>query len=278
VVQDTPEIRDVREAQAAQADWAVASHWRDAAELWDHLRTHTNIVTAAERVDWSTLLSPGTTVLDLGCGSGWLSAMLSTQPQVERVIAWDSSPALLRDLLPDMIGLVGGVADKIDRVCGDFVPLLLDDASVQAVVMSSAFHHAEQPEALLAELSRVLAPGGVAVLLNETPWHRIAIVGFATRMYAAALAGLAGRITHRPGHLGSRHVLYDETLGDRAYSLPAWRQMLGAAGFRVEVRDTGMTSYPESYRPPGRFEPRLIHFVLRPREGAAGGGGIAAPK
>ncbi len=278
MVQETERIRDVREAQAGQADWAAASDWRDAAQVWEHLRTNTNIVRAAELLDWSALLPSAATVLDLGCGAGWLSAMLSARAEVERMLAWDSSLALLRDLVPDMVGLVGGDAGKIERVCGDFVPLLLDDESMDAVVMSSAFHHAQRPEVLLAELARVVARDGVVILLNETPWHPVAILGFATRMYAAALAGLAGRVTHRAGHLGSRHVLYDETLGDRAYSLRAWHHMLGAAGFSVEARDTGLTSYPASYRPPGRFEPRLVHFVLRRRTSEAGPGGMAGHK
>lgn len=264
-------IRDARAAQAAAADWAAAAEWGDAVQLWEHLSTNTNLVRAAQQIDWSGLLASGATVLDLGCGSGWLSTMLSAQPRVQRVIAWDSSLALLRDVLPDMVEIVGGEADKIDRVCGDFAPLALDDGAVDAVVMSSAFHHAARPDALLAELARVLAPGGVVVLLNETPWHPIAILGFATRMYAAALAGLAGRITTRNGHLGSRHVLYDEALGDRAYSLRAWRAMLAGAGFAVEVRDTGLMSYPASHRPAARFERGLVHFVLRPRPSSAAG-------
>jgi SAM-dependent methyltransferase len=255
VTDDIAQIRDVRATQAEQAGWAEASEWSDAAQVWQHLHDNTNLVRAAESVDWNTLLPQGATVLDLGCGSGWLTAMLSTQPQVARVIAWDSSLTLLRDMVPATVELLGGEADKIERVCGDFVPILLDDGSVDVIVMSSAFHHSEQPDALLAELARVL--------MNETPWHPIAILGFATRMYLAALAGLAGSITHRNGHLGSRHLLYDDALGDRAYSLRAWRQILGGAGFSVEVRDTGLVSYRDSYRPRNRFEPHLVHFILR---------------
>ena len=278
MVEQAAQIRDVREAQAGQVGWAQDSAWKDAAEVWGHLRDDTNIVRAAELLDWATLLPPDATVLDLGCGAGWLAAMLSARPQVSRVIAWDSSLTLLRDLVPEMIGLAGGDADKIERVCGDFLPLLLDDGSVDVIVMSSAFHHAERPEVLLAELARVLAPGGALVLLNETPWHPLAILSFATRIYVAALGGLAGRLGRREGQLGSRHLLYDETLGDRAYSLRAWRQMVTDGGWTLEVRDTGLTSYPAHYRPPGRLEPRLVHFILRPLAGAPGTGSSTRPK
>lgn len=265
----TAEIRDVRSAQAERHDWAAASHWKDAAAVWDHLRRDTNIVRAAEMLDWPALIQPGATVLDLGCGGGWLSAMLSAKPAVGGVIAWDRSPALLRDVVPEMVKIAGGDPTRIERVCGDFVPLLLADGSIDLVVMSSAFHHAEQPETLLAELARVLAPGGVVVLLNETPWHPVAMLGFATRIYLAALLGLVGFPTRRQGHLGSRHVLYDETLGDRAYSVRGWRQMMAAAGWTLDLRDTGLLSYPAEYRALGRFEPRLHHLVLRRRDGGS---------
>ena len=71
---------------------------------------------------------------------------------------------------------------------------------------------------------------------------------FATRMYAAALANLLGRDLRREGHLGSEHVLSDDVLGDRAYTLPVWRRMISRAGFSLTVVDTGIPSYPASTR------------------------------
>jgi SAM-dependent methyltransferase len=261
----TTNLRDVRAAQGAHNDWAKASSWGDAASLWDHLRRDTNIVRAAEQVDWDSLLAAHATVLDLGCGAGWLAAMLSTRPGVDRVLAWDSSSTLLTDVLGDTVRLVGGDARKIEAVCGDFVPLVIEDRTVDVVAMSSAFHHADRPGRLLAEISRVLRDGGALVLLNETPWHPLAMLSFATRTYAAALSGLAGRPRRWHGHLGADHVLYDEKLGDRAYTLRTWRKMARDEGWSIEVIDTGLTSYTENYRARGRLEPNLFHFILRPQ-------------
>ena len=257
------DIRDVRAEQSARYDWAAASAWRDAGELWDHLRDGTNIVRAAELVDWAALLPERAEVLDLGCGGGWLTARLSREPRVQRVLAWDGSPSLLSDVLPEMVELAGGDSGKVERVCGDFLPVVLDDDSLDLLVMSSAFHHADRPRALLAEIHRVLRPDATAVLLNETPWHPLAIVGFATRTYVASLVGLVGHVPRRPGHLGSHHVLYDAALGDRAYGMREWRRMLTAGGFELDVRATGLSSYPADRRPRGRLEPELVHFVLR---------------
>ena len=142
--------------------------------------------------------------------------MLSREPNVDRIVAWDSSCSLLTDLLPRTIRLVGCDMNKIERVCGDFSPLLIEDHSIDVVTMSSAFHYSDRPEHLLADLARVIRDGGAVVLPNETPWHPLAILSFATRTYVTALSGLIGRVQRREGHLGSCYVLNDEKLGDRA--------------------------------------------------------------
>jgi SAM-dependent methyltransferase len=260
----THQVRDVRLEQASREDWAAAAGWSDPDAVWSHIRDDTNLVPAFERLDWPSICPGGCTVLDLGCGSGWLSALLSKQPNVKRIIAWDSSPHLLSNVLPHVFELIGGDTGKLSTVCGNFVPLLLDDHTIDVVVMSSAFHHAPDPLRLLEELRRSLAPGGTVALLNETPWHSLGMLSFATRMYAAALANLLGGAVRREGHLGSEHALYDDALGDRAYTLRVWRRMTARAGFSVEIVDTGMPSYPPSTRPRGRLEPNLSHLLLRP--------------
>ena len=125
-------FKDVRLEQAARSDWAAtaAGAWASAPALWEHLTGATNMVEAARAFDFAGLLPLGATVLDLGCGSGWLAAMLSAEPKVERVIAWDGSPHLLEHVLPEMVQLAGGDGERIEPVCGDFVPLILEDASV----------------------------------------------------------------------------------------------------------------------------------------------------
>jgi SAM-dependent methyltransferase len=261
-------LRDVRLEQRRRSDWAVSASgpWASADALWAHLQERTNIVAAARQVDWSALLGGGATVLDLGCGSGWLTGLLTREPRVARVLAWDGSPHLLGEVLPRMVELTGGDLGKVEPVCGDFLPLVLEDGAVDAVVMSSAFHHADDPRALLAELVRVVKPGGVIVLLNETPWHPLAMLAFAARHFVASVTGLLGRrLVAAPGALTEHGALYDPQLGDRAYTLRTWRQIAAGGGCRLEVRRTGLPSYPESERRRMPLEPDLHHFVLRPK-------------
>jgi ubiquinone/menaquinone biosynthesis C-methylase UbiE len=264
---DARRIRDVRLEQAEREDWSATAgeSWSSASELWAHLCAHSNLIAATDLIDWREFLTPGARVLDLGCGSGWLAAKISRIAEVERVLAWDSSLRLLRDVLPAMVAEVGGDTDKIERVCGTFTPLLLDDDSIDLVAMSSAFHHATQPEALLEELRRVLSASGVVVLLNETPWPPLGLLGFSLRLMLIHLWNLAGLPQRRwVGEMGDDHVLYDPRLGDRAYTARSWRSLARRAGFSIQMRDTGMFSYPDDWRRPGRFEPKLTHIVLSP--------------
>ena len=169
-----PVVRDVRLTQSDARDWAQAAgpDWADHERLVAHLRDNTHHIETAESVSWEEFCRGDARVLDLGCGSGWLTGMLSRQPGVGHVLAWDSSPRLLGQVLPGAVALMDGRPDRVERVCGDFLPLLVDERSIDLVVMSSAFHHTDRPEELLGEFRRILRPDGAVVLLNETPGTR----------------------------------------------------------------------------------------------------------
>jgi len=261
-------VRDVRLEQRDRLDWAVSAGdvWGDPAALLDHLRRNTNHVAAAARLDWRDLCGGEGRVLDLGCGAGWLTGTLSREDYVRSVVAWDSSRRLLEGMLSATVELVGGEMGKVEPVCGEFVPLLLEDDSIDLAVMSSAFHHCDSPLALLEELRRVLRPGAPLVLLNETPMSRLAMLSFSLRMLLASAVNLLGRRSRliRPGHLAADHVLVDPELGDRALTIPQWRGLAARAGWSLDPIDTGLPPYVESFRARGRLEPNLTHIVLRP--------------
>jgi SAM-dependent methyltransferase len=261
-------VRDVRLEQAARADWAgrAGERWERPDELIDFLRDATHHLDAAEAFAWDDVLRPGARVLDLGCGSGWLTAMLSARPAVAHVTAMDLSPRLLDEALPAVLDRLGGRAEIVDRICGTFTPLPLEDASLDLIAMSSAFHHSDKPDELLDEMLRVLAPGGVIVLLNETPWSRVQMLNFGVRTTAVALINLFARdrVRRWPGHFASTHAMYDDELGDRVYTLAQWRDLARRHGFGLEVRDSRLYPYKRSFREPSRLQGTLAHIVLRP--------------
>ena len=65
-----------------------------------------NYVEAAEKVNWGQYLPQNTALLDIGCGGGWLAAMLSRFDAVQTVFALDSSRHFLHKLLPQVMELM----------------------------------------------------------------------------------------------------------------------------------------------------------------------------
>jgi SAM-dependent methyltransferase len=104
---------------------------------------------APAAVRWALAAAPGPRVLDLGAGTGKLTAALAGLGL--DVVAVEPDPAMLaelRDALPDVRALPGGA---------ESIPL--PDGSVDAVVAGNAMHWFDMDVAG-PEIARVLAPGG----------------------------------------------------------------------------------------------------------------------
>ena len=76
------------------------------------------------------------------------------------------------ELFPLKIGLLQANSSVIQRCYGSFYDVRLPPASVDAVLMSQAFHHANKPLDLIDECKHLMRPGGVVVLCGE---HEVAL-------------------------------------------------------------------------------------------------------
>jgi SAM-dependent methyltransferase len=103
-------------------------------------------------------LPPTATVLDLGAGTGKLTRLLV--PAFRRVIAVEPADAMrrvLETICPEAEALPG---------TGQEIPLA--EASVDAVFAAQSFHWFEDERAV-AEIARVLRPGGAVALMFNAP-------------------------------------------------------------------------------------------------------------
>jgi SAM-dependent methyltransferase len=109
-------------------------------------------------------------VLEFGAGTGWLSRFF-TQLGCRAVLLDVSQTALniARELYARVP--VVGAHPAPAFLLFDGATIDLPDASVDRVVCFHAFHHAPNPERVIAEFGRVLKPGGLAVFAEPGPRH-----------------------------------------------------------------------------------------------------------
>lgn len=97
------------------------------------------------------------TVVDLGCGPGLLLGHLAKA--AGRVIGVDNSPRML-----DAAGKLLPEGPEVSLRIGDLEHLPLRDGEADAAIMSLVLHHLPAPQQGVAEMGRVVRPGGRAVL------------------------------------------------------------------------------------------------------------------
>jgi malonyl-CoA O-methyltransferase len=144
-------------------------------------------------------------ILDAGCGTGFGLPLLARRFPAARLLAADFAPAMLRRLPPGL-----GVALGADLEC-----LPLPSGCVDVVWSSLALQWCK-PARALAELHRVLAPGGPAWLatLGPATLHEL----------RAAFAGIDE----------AEHVI-------PFHDLASWSAFARAAGFRIVAAEQALT-------------------------------------
>lgn len=112
----------------------------------------------------------GHDVLELGCGPGTdLPALADRAGRTGRVVAVDVDPAMVSaasDLAADR--------PTVDVRHGDVHGLDLPGASVDRVHADRVLQHVDDPAQAVAEVARVLRPGGLAALV-EPDWALLAV-------------------------------------------------------------------------------------------------------
>ena len=131
---------------------------------WDKVRADL-YGTSADLTPLAALLDPSWVVGDLGCGTGQTSAALA--PFVSQVIAVDESSAMLGAARKRL-----DTRDNMDLRSGRLEDLPIDDAALDAAVLSLVLHFVVDPPLVLAEAARVLRPGGRLLIVDMLPHER----------------------------------------------------------------------------------------------------------
>lgn len=244
-------IYEQTEFNVNQWDYAMEKHYpetgkwlRNPDDYFVRVCQECNYLNAVELIDWNKYINNNCQILDMGCGGGWLSGFLTRFENTKLIYAMDSSKRFLTELVPQVVTKMNGNLEKIVTIQGLFTPLLYEDASMDVVVASSAFHHAESLEVVLKEVRRVLKKNGVLIILNETPrsWLRYIISIFLALIKILKKSIMKNYTSISPA-VSSSGYLYDPFLGDRSYPLWYWKDAIKCSKFSIEeIIDTKMST------------------------------------
>jgi SAM-dependent methyltransferase len=233
-------LTDVPESFAQPADPARANDYDSFAEAYS-AETENNLVNAYYARPAMLALAgdvAGRRILDAGCGSGALSAALRDSGAV--VTGIDASAgmlALARRRLGDDVPL--HVVDLSDR-------LPFDDGAFDDVVASLVLHYLEDWGPTLAELRRVLRPGGRLIASVDHPF-----VAYTFQ-------------DPRPDYFATTSYTFDWTFDGQSVPMRFWRKPLHAMTDAFTTADFRLAVINEPQPDPGAREllPDGFHDLL----------------
>ena len=104
---------------------------------------------------------PFATLLDAGCGTAPMLSLLVEEYPDAHFTGLDLTPEMIKQAKSKGLR-------NAQFVVGDCEAMPFEDASFDVVINSQSFHHYPNPQAFFDEAARVLKPGGMLVLRDNT--------------------------------------------------------------------------------------------------------------
>ena len=142
----------------------------------------------------------GKRVLDAGCGKGRFARVLQSEHPQARIHAMDIALAMLRHVAPPLL-----------PAAGSLTALPYRDAAFDALYATESLEHAVDIDAAVAELCRVVKPGGRIVVIdkNKDHWGRLETPEWERWFGQKELEGILKRHCR---HVESRPISYWEDI------------------------------------------------------------------
>jgi 2-polyprenyl-3-methyl-5-hydroxy-6-metoxy-1,4-benzoquinol methylase len=232
----TPQLDAEREAELIERidHWLAHMAWRPDFARWREGR----IWQERQQADRLRLIAryggalPGRRILDLGGGMGGTSVALALAGAAPLAFEYNRAYCDIIRLRAARYNLALPVVSG----AGERLPFA--DASFDLLICWDVIEHVQDPERLLAELARVLRPGGRALItvINRfafrDPHYHLPLLNWLPRRLAEALIARRGR--HKGGDFSDRQTLSEM----HYYTMPGFRRLAARHGFRVgDIRE-----------------------------------------
>jgi demethylmenaquinone methyltransferase/2-methoxy-6-polyprenyl-1,4-benzoquinol methylase len=182
---------------------------------------------------------PGARVLDVAAGTGLVSRELAARKLVN-VVSLDANEPMLRAGLP--ANEAAGLTPRISPILARAEALPFPDASFDAVTFTYLLRYVDEPGAVVAELARVLRPGGTLASLEfHEPEAPLLRVGW--RAYTRAVMPVVGAGVSRDWYRTGRFLGPSIERFYRRAPLPEqvrWWQEAGVRHVRTRIMSLGV--------------------------------------
>ena len=217
------EQRDARDFFDAQADAYARAHYDEVGRSFMSVR----LVRVLELVD-ALGLPPGARALDAGCGPGHLVRALAERGFA--LSALDASGSMLEETRRRLSGLALAAPVRLARGSIDRLPF--PDAGFDLVCSTGVIEYLPEDGPCLAELGRVLRPGGHLILSVTNAWSPVLAGDFAVEALKRQplLRRAANALLERRGEPPLRARRFPV----RRHRPARFRAALERAGFAIE--------------------------------------------
>jgi len=129
------------------------------ASSWDNMREDFFDETVADSIVKASGVKPNSIVLDVGCGTGFLTQRFAELAQdTGKIVGVDLSPSMLKVAADNLARR--GLRQSVEFRVGDAEDLPVEDGFADAVVGNMILHHCPRPKQAISEMARVLKQGG----------------------------------------------------------------------------------------------------------------------
>jgi ubiquinone/menaquinone biosynthesis C-methylase UbiE len=183
----------------------VKAYFQSVSSNWNNVYTSKSVYSEVIRarhtavLDWidGLTLAPGSQILEIGCGAGFMSITLAERGFCVQAI--DVSEAMVRQARQNAVEV--GVADLLTVEVGNIYSLVFADSCFDLVIAIGVFPWLTEAELATQEIARVTKPGGHILL---TAANRIGLPYLLDPQLNPALVPLRQRVKTVLGRLGFR--------------------------------------------------------------------------